>query len=265
MRLTIRDQSTAEDRRLQSKACLLYGASVIAITNRYAMCGLCLATVLSLIASPIDDAASAETYGNFHTLGIVLDVPNGFTPARVSQVKLYMLRGTKARRLLDPVQVHDFTFYAVSVFDLKPDTKYSFRAEFFNARGEMIHKEEFTGQTRPEPGEPPAALKEIHVATSGDDANPGTAARPKKTLAAALQVANRAGTHVVVHEGVYYEGDLPAAGKGTAAAPIVVRGAKGETAIIDGSDQTCLAADWKDLGGGYFSTSFKGKSWVVCA
>lgn len=237
----------------------------MAFTNRYVTCGLLLAIVLSLFASPVDDAVSAEAYGNFHTLGIVLDVPKGFTPAQVSQVKLYMRQGTKARRLLDPVQVHDFAFYAVSVFDLKPDTEYNFYAEFFNDKGEMIHKEEFNGRTRPEPGEPPPALKEIHVATNGDDANTGTAARPKKTLTAALKVANRAGTHVVVHEGVYYEGDLPAVGKGTATAPIVIRGAKGETAIIDGSDQTCLAADWKDLDGGYFSTAFKGKSWVVCA
>jgi len=77
-----------------------------------------------------------------------------------------MLGGDKPRRLLDPVQVHDYTFFAVSVFDLQPITKYEFRAEFVDTRDKVIHREEFSGRTRKELGEPPAALKEIHVVCS---------------------------------------------------------------------------------------------------
>jgi hypothetical protein len=209
-------------------------------------------------------ARSAEAYGNFHTIGVVLDVPRGLQPAQIDQVRLFMLRDGKPRRLLDPVQVHDYSFYAGSVFDLEPDTRYQFRAEFIAPSGRVLHREEFTGRTRANPGEPPAAIREIHVAKNGDDTNPGTADRPKRTLASALKLANRAGTHVVVHQGIYYEGDLPAVGKGTAEAPIVIRGANGESAIIDGSDVASLTARWKDLGRGYFSTPYKGKTWVVC-
>ncbi len=208
---------------------------------------------------------AAETFGNFHTMGVVLDVPKGSTPAQIQAVRLFSIEGTKSRRLLDPVQVNQNPFYAGSVFDLEPGTSYKFRAEFLGTGGTVIHHEEFSGNTRPEPGEPPKALREIHVSSKGNDANLGTAAQPKRTLGAALKIANRAGTHVVVHGGIYYEGELPAVGRGTAAAPIVVRSAKGETAIIDGSDQASLAARWKDLGGGYFSTPFKGQTWVVCS
>lgn len=229
--------------------------------NATILAGLVL---LSLFSFPLAKARGAETYGNFHTMGIVLDAPNGFTPAKIGQVKLYLLVGDKTRRLLDPVQVHDYSYYAVSVFDLKPNTEYKFRAEFISSEGKVVHREEFAGRTRAEPGEPPTALKEIHVAATGDDANPGTARRPKKTLGAALRIANQAGTHVVIHKGIYYEGGLFAVGKGTAEAPIVVRGASGESVTIDGSEPSSLAAKWKDLGGGYFSIPYKATSWLVC-
>jgi hypothetical protein len=226
---------------------------------------LFFATVVPVIHSAWPPfAQSAETYGNFHTMGVVLDAPQGLAPSKIKQVRLYMLKGTKARRLLDPVQVHDYSFYAVSVFDLQPNTQYRFRSEFVDAQGKVIHQEEFKGRTRAESAKPPAPLREIHVAKSGRDTNPGTVGRPMQTLAAALKLANTAGTHVVLHGGTYYEGDLPGFGKGTANAPIVIRGAKGETAVLDGSDVSCLMGKWKDIGGGYWSAPFKGKTWVVC-
>ena len=210
------------------------------------------------------EVRAAETFGNFHTMGVVLDAPKGVVPARIREVRLFQLQAGRLRRLLDPVQVHDYSFYAGSVFDLQPGAEYRFRAEFVGTDGKVLHHEEFAGRTRDEPGEPPKARREIHVATTGNDANPGTAALPKRTLAEALKGANQAGTHVVLHGGIYFEGDLPAVGKGTAKAPIVIRGAKGETAILDGSDQACLSATWKDLGRGYFSAPFAGSTKVVC-
>ncbi|MFP6887944.1 MAG: hypothetical protein VB997_10290, partial [Opitutales bacterium] len=199
---------------------------------------------LALLLAALEVRA-AETFGNFHTMGVVLDAPKGVVPARIREVRLFQLQAGRLRRLLDPVQVHDYSFYAGSVFDLQPGTEYRFRAEFVGMDGKVLHHEEFAGRTRDEPGEPPKARREIHVATTGNDANPGTAALPKRTLAEALKGANQAGTHVVLHGGIYFEGDLPAVGKGTAEAPIVIRGAKGETAILDGSDQACLSATWK--------------------
>ena len=156
------------------------------------------------------EVKAAETYGNFHTIGVVLDAPKGVASEQIREVRLFHVQKRKSRRLLDPVQVHNYSYYAGSVFGLQPGTEYRFRAEFLGAGEKVFHREEFNGRTRPEPREPPKARREIHVAKNGNDANPGTASQPKRTLEAALKNANQAGTHVILHGGVYYEGNLPA-------------------------------------------------------
>ena len=59
---------------------------------------------------------AAETIGNFHTMGIVLELPGGLSPGQVNRVGLSLLNGKSARRLLDAVQLRDESFYAVSGF-----------------------------------------------------------------------------------------------------------------------------------------------------
>lgn len=206
---------------------------------------------------------AAETFGNFETLGVVLDAPAGVSPEQIKEVRLFEVQGTKLRRLLDPVQVHTYSYYVGSAFGLKPNTAYNFQADYIGKNGQQIHREQFQGRTRPEPTKPPAAVREIHVAKSGSDTNPGTMAQPKLTVAAALKNANRAGTHVIIHQGTYFEGGLPSVTRGTAQAPVVIRAAKGETVRFDGSAIRSLNAKWKDLGSGYFSTPYTGKSWLV--
>jgi hypothetical protein len=88
---------------------------------------------------------------------------------------------------------------------------------------------------------PPVAGDELFVASTGDDANPGTKDRPLKTLAAA-QAAVRAHPDrgkvpitVSVLTGTYYIGQtlvLTAADSGTQAAPVTYRG--GGTATLSG-------------------------------
>lgn len=198
-------------------------------------------------------------------MGVVVDLPKGITPDRVREVRLFELTEDGLRRLLDPVQVHTFSFYAASVFDLQPDTAYRFRASVIGSDGKTLHEETIVGRTRKELSEPPAALKEIHVSREGDDGNDGTSQSSKRTIRAAVKAARRPGTHVVIHAGTYYEGNLGALGSGTAEAPIVVRAARGEKVVIDGSHLPALRGGWKDLGDGYFSTPFEGKTWVTCA
>ena len=91
---------------------------------------------------------AAETIGNFHTMGIVLELPGGLSPGQVNRVGLSLLNGKSARRLLDAVQLRDESFYAVSVFGLQPGQRYRFRAEFLGRGGRVLHREEFSGQTR---------------------------------------------------------------------------------------------------------------------
>ena len=53
-----------------------------------------------MIASQVGEACCGEAYGNYHAKGVVLDAPKDFSPAQIGQVKLYMLRGDRARRFL---------------------------------------------------------------------------------------------------------------------------------------------------------------------
>src|SRR5207247_2536161 len=97
----------------------------------------------------------------------------------------------------------------------------------------------------------------------GDDGNPGTPQEPKRTIAAALDAAQKPGTHVVIHSGTYYEGNFKVPNTGTSDAPLVIRGAEGEKVVILGSHEAALNSTWKDLGDGYFSFPFQGQTWLV--
>jgi len=209
------------------------------------------------------DASGAETFGNFHTLGIVLDPPAGVRPYEIVEVRLFSLDDDPPRRLLDPVRVANFDWHAVSVFDLEPGREYAFRAEFLGDGGRWLGEERFHGQTRSEPGPLPPATVEIHVAPHGDDTAPGSVAAPKKTVAAAC-VAAAAGTHIVLREGVYHEGPIGLRTKASAAAPLVIRAAPDARAILDGSDTAAATGGWKDLGGGVFSRSHAGVPHLAC-
>ena len=71
--------------------------------------------------------------------------------------------------------------------------------------------------------------KEVHVATTGDDSTGnGAAASPYATIERAVQDATP-GTTVVVHQGTYAGGTFLSDVAGTAAAPIWIGGAEGES------------------------------------
>lgn len=211
----------------------------------------------------IQARATVDAYGNFHTLGLVLRPPGPLTADAVSGIRLYEVTPGGNRRLLDPVRVSTFDYFAVSVFDLQPATTYNFRAEYYNLARQLAATETFTGTTRPEPGGTPNPVAQIHVAVTGNDAYPGTVLQPKRTIGAAFAAVTVPGTHVVIHTGTYYEGDLTPPNAGTASAPIVVRAATNEVVILDGSAQNMLQTGWTDRSGGYYSRSFSGDTWLV--
>ena len=81
---------------------------------------------------------------------------------------------------------------------------------------------------------------EIHVATTGNDANPGSSALPLATFTAAQTMArSQAGLEavtVIFHAGTYYLANtvqFTAADSGTAANPVTYRAATGETVVLD--------------------------------
>lgn len=105
-----------------------------------------------------------------------------------------------------------------------------------------------------------AAPVEIHVALTGDDTAPGTAARPVTSFARAQELARQApragrSVHVIVHAGTYY---LPAtvvfttADGGFPGAPIVWRAAEGAQVVVSGGTRLALTWEPSPLGPGIF-------------
>jgi len=91
-----------------------------------------------------------------------------------------------------------------------------------------------------------AEAREIHVAPGGDDAGPGAAARPYRTISRAAEVA-RPGDVVTVHAGTYREWVKPARGGTDEAHRIVYRAAPGEEVVIKGSERVTT---WRRVDGG---------------
>lgn len=84
---------------------------------------------------------------------------------------------------------------------------------------------------------------EYHVSGSGDDGNPGSAARPFKTITAAANAAGP-GDVVTVHEGLYRERINPPRGGRSDDSRIVYRAAPGEEVTIKGSERI---RDWQKV------------------
>lgn len=79
----------------------------------------------------------------------------------------------------------------------------------------------------------PVDVGSIFVATTGNDANPGTAASPKRTVSNAL-AACPAGGYVIIRGGTYTTAESLQS-SGTASAKKTVRPFQNETAIFDGA------------------------------
>lgn len=80
----------------------------------------------------------------------------------------------------------------------------------------------------------------LHVATTGSDTNPGTAARPVATLARAIALApsSTTTTTIIVHGGTYRQGQLSV----SSSKPVRIVAASGSTPVFDGSQ--ALTGTW---------------------
>lgn len=119
-----------------------------------------------------------------------------------------------------------------SVFGLESGTKYLIRLS-----GSDDFMERFdTVVTRTDTFHPPEGSV-YHVAENGSDENTGiSAVQAFSTLARALSTA-QPGATILLHEGRYFE-SVNIRRSGTADAPILIRNAPGETAVLDGRDTT---------------------------
>jgi hypothetical protein len=89
-----------------------------------------------------------------------------------------------------------------------------------------------------------AYAAELHVATTGQDTNPGTAAAPLRSIQRGAELA-QAGDTITVHAGVYRERVTPPRGGESDAKRIVYQAAPGEKVEIKGSE---IVTGWEKAG-----------------
>ena len=82
-----------------------------------------------------------------------------------------------------------------------------------------------------------------HVSSTGRDGNPGTTAKPFKTITAAASVAGPGDT-IIVHKGVYRERISPPRGGSSDTTRIVYQAADGDRVVVKGSE---IVKGWKKL------------------
>ena len=96
---------------------------------------------------------------------------------------------------------------------------------------------------------------EFHVATNGNDANPGTQVAPFSTIQHAAGLA-QAGDVITVHEGVYRERVNPPRGGESDGKRIVYQAAPGEKVVITGSE---VVKGWEKVDGDTWNVTIPNK------
>jgi hypothetical protein len=214
------------------------------LTMSVAALGLCPAAAA---------APSLELYGNFHAMGVVVTLGAADDPdANATATVDYRVTGTPTWQRGYPPSRVGATRLVGSLFWLTPGTSYDVRVSFADPGGALDGSTVSGTHTTRADIVVPAPSRTLHVAPAGSGTQ-CTSASPCG-LADAISSATP-GDHVVLRGGTYYEGEFAIPRSGTASAPIVIRSAPGERAILDGADPG--AFQWSSLGGGVYRTSLR--------
>jgi len=220
-------------------------------------CCLLLALLLAgqgLSRPPARAAAALELYGTFEAMGLIVSLEAGDDPDRDATASVtYRSTGDSAYRVGFPLSRVGDTRFAGSLFWLEPGTAYDVRVTLADPDGGPLDGAilEGSASTRAEIAVPKPTLATARYVSPGGS---GTACSYEApcTLAEGLAQA-AAGDQVLLRGGVYYLGEMALPRSGAANAPLVIRGASGETAVLDGGDPATFA--WTAQGGGVYHTT----------
>jgi len=192
-----------------------------------------------------------EHHSNFHAAGAVVTISGDDNSN--SSVE-FEIRGPGSSGYLpvhSGVRVDD-THFATSFFNLEPGTSYDIIMTLWDPDGvNGAAWMQFSIDTRsdefPEP-----VLRTIYVSPTGNNSHPGTdSSAPLQTIQHAADLA-QPGDLVSIAPGIYRE-SVSVGSSGTAAQPIVFRGAA-SGAVLDGADEIVLAGvAWSSEGNGIWS------------
>jgi hypothetical protein len=203
---------------------LTQGASMQSIKRTF------LVVTLISVPSFCQQVSSVVFTSTFNNIGIDMTF-SAATPAG-STISVALNSGAASQPWRDshPLSRVAANRFAGSVFGLEPGTSYSVRL-----RSSLLVQDRVdTVRTRSDVFAQPGGAV-YHVSKGGNDGSSGaSAAQAFATLGHAVSVA-QPGVTIFLHEGHYYESvDLPRSG--TQTAPILIRNAPGETAVLDGRD-----------------------------
>jgi hypothetical protein len=202
-----------------------------------------LSTLLALSPTKAQQMPSIVTTATFNNIGIDLTfaaAPDTATRIAVSWNPATSSLPWHTGHELSRVASNRF---AGSVFWLTPNTSYAIRLS-----GTMLSRDTVITVTTRSDVFPQPQGTTYHVAVNGSDSRDGSSlAQAFATLGHAVSVAN-SGATILLHAGHYYEAvSLPRSG--TAQAPICIRNAPGETAVLDGRD-TAFHPSWSTSSAG---------------
>jgi len=193
---------------------------------------------------------SIELYGTFHAMGVIATLPAGSDSNRNAVASVdYRVSGSLDYGAGFPLTRVAATRFVGSLFWLTPGTGYDVRVRYADPDGAPLDTG-WAGATASTRNEltTPVPTRTLNVGPAG--AGTACSAAAPCALSQAIGQA-QAGDEVVLGAGTYTQGELTLSRSGTAAAPIVIRGAAG--AILDGADPATFT--WTNQGGGIYATT----------
>jgi parallel beta-helix repeat protein len=217
---------------------------------RFWVAAATLAVTPAAMAADNVSIVSVAARGNFHAGGVVLVVSGDDNLNAVAALE-WRPAGQPSFRAALPLARADATRFAGSLFALAPGRSYDVRVTLSDPEG-VVGPATATAllDTRPE-AFPEPSVRTLYVSPTGNDTNPGTSpGAALRTVQRAADLA-QAGDLVSIAAGVYRE-TVTVPRSGTAAQPIVFRGAAG--AVLDGADAGIAGGvAWNAAGGGVYS------------
>jgi parallel beta-helix repeat protein len=180
---------------------------------------------------------STWTYGNLHAGGVVVTISGD--DDNDAAVALETRRAGGAFRAAHALTRVDATRFVGSVFWLLPGLSYEVRITLSDPDGVTGPATALAALTTRAATLPEPTVRTLYVATTGNDANPGTSpGAPLRTMQRAADLS-QAGDLVLIQPGVYRE-TVTVPRSGTASQPIVFRG-NGPAVVLDGADAAIAA------------------------
>lgn len=195
-----------------------------------------------------------ELYGNFHSLGIDLEVSGSDDPDQDAVANLAMRKPPNPFQPGQPLVRVSATRFSGSAFFLQPDSSYEIEVTLADPDGGPLDGLVISQQasTRPEPALPTfSSSLVVSPAGTGSACTLGSPC----SLSTALSLV-QPGEELALLDGVYFQGEFTLPRSGSASLPIGLRAYPGASPILDGADPSPHA--WTGQGNGVFTTQFSG-------